>query len=391
MAARKAIKAAVPANADAINEDLGRRVKKLRGDRGWSLEELAAASGVSRSMLSEIERARAERPSGAGATSAPVGSTNLPAGFVGREDALSRMQRAFERARDGECQVVFVTGEAGIGKTTLLEAFARSLASKPNVWICSGQCLAQYGMSEAYLPVLDAISQLCREDPWVVDVLRVHAPMWLMQLPSVVTPSDRERFGPEAVSTTRERMLREMGETVDALTARATLVLVLEDLHWSDFSTLDLISYLARRRRAAHLMLVGTYRPAELIASGHPLTPVKQELIAKQLCDELQLEELTEVAVGRHLAARFPGNRFPVALATLIHERTEGNPLFMVNTIDHLIAERLIEPHEQGWQLTVPIDAVTVGVPDSVRHLIENQFDRLDAHDQRIVEAASVA
>jgi predicted ATPase/DNA-binding XRE family transcriptional regulator/energy-coupling factor transporter ATP-binding protein EcfA2 len=368
-----------------------REVRAYLGPDRWSR---AYASGRTASidyLLSDIERASTERPLGVGATSAHVGLTNLPAGFVGREDALSRMQGWFERARDGECQVVFVTGEAGIGKTTLLEAFARSVTSEPKLRICSGQCLAQYGMSEAYLPVLDAIGQLCREDPWVVDVLRVHAPMWLMQLPSVVTPSDRERFGREGVSTTRERMLREMGEALDALTARATLVLVLEDLHWSDFSTLDLISYVARRRRAAHLMLVGTYRPAELIASGHPLKTVKQELLAKQQCDELQLQYLTEVAVGQHLAARFPANRFPAALGALIHERTEGNPLFMVNTIGHLIAERLIGAHEEGWVLTAAIDTVKVGVPDSIRQLIQNNFDRLDARDQCIVEAASVA
>jgi predicted ATPase len=118
---------------------------------------------------------------------------------------------------------------------------------------------------------------------------------------------------------------------------------------------------------------------------------VKQELLAKQQCDELQLQYLTEVAVGQHLAARFPANRFPAALGALIHERTEGNPLFMVNTIDHLIAERLIAVREQGWVLTAAIDTVKVGVPDSIRQLIQNQFDRLDPRDQCIVEAASVA
>jgi predicted ATPase len=204
--------------------------------------------------------------------------------------------------------VVFVTGEAGMGKTTLVQAFARSIAGEPTVRICTGQCLAQYGMGEAYLPVLDAIRQLCGDDPWVADVLRVHAPMWLLQLPSLVTASDREVFGREATSTTRERMLREMVDALDALTAHLTLVLVLEDLHWSDFSTLDLISYVARRRRAAHLMLVGTYRPAELIASGHPLKAVKQELAAKHQCEELQLEYLTS-------PRDFPETAFPASSA----------------------------------------------------------------------------
>ncbi len=300
------------------------------------------------------------------------------------------MHAWLERARGGERQVVFVTGEAGIGKTTLLERFVRSIGPDRTVRICSGQCLAQYGMSEAYLPVLDAIQQLCHEDAQVVEVIRAHAPMWLMQMPSLVTAADRELFGRETPGTTRERMLREMGEALDALTAHSVLVLVLEDLHWSDFSTLDLLSYVARRQRAAHLMVIGTYRPAELIASGHPLKAVKQELVARRQCDELPLEYLSREAVGQHLAVRFPGHRFPPDLVALIHERTDGNPLFMVNTIDHLIQERLIEVHEGGWQLTAPIDTVKLGVPDSIRQLIENQVERLDARDQRILEAASV-
>src|SRR5262249_43819272 len=84
--------------------------------------------------------------------------------FVGRDAALSQMHDWFDKARNGESQVVFVTGEAGIGKTTLLEAFTRRIAADRSVRICSGQCLEQYGMSEAYLPVLDAITQLCRNN-----------------------------------------------------------------------------------------------------------------------------------------------------------------------------------------------------------------------------------
>ena len=328
---------------------------------------------------------------GVATTSMPLHLMDRPEVFVGREQELSRLHEWLERARGGECQVVFVTGEAGIGKTALLDTFVRSIADDHTVMICSGQCLEQYGMGEAYLPVLDAIGQLCLEDARVVDVLRAHAPMWLMQMPSFLTSADREAFGREMLAATRERMLREMGAVLDALTAHATLLVVLEDLHWSDLSTLDLIAYVARRRRAANLMVVGTYRPAELIASRHPLRTVKQELVARRQCEELALEYLTRGAVERHIAARFPGSRFPADLFALIHERTEGNPLYMVNTIDHLIAERLIEPHEDGWRLAAPIDMVKVGVPASIRQLIETHVDRLDVRDQRILEAASVA
>src|SRR5262249_27812687 len=133
-----------------------------------------------------------------------------------------------------------------------------------------------------------------------------------------------------------------MGGALGALTAEVPLVLILEDLHWSDYSTLDLISYLARQRQRAKLMLIGTYRPVELIVSGHPLKAVKRELVGKQQCEELPLEYLTKEAVAKYLSVRFPTNRFPEELAALIHERTEGSPLFIVNTGDYLVAEKLI-------------------------------------------------
>src|SRR5262249_21836368 len=151
-------------------------------------------------------------------------------------------------------------------------------------------CLEQYGTGEAYLPVLEAIGRLCRERPEVADVLRAHAPMWLLQMPSVLSTADRELLSQKVVGATRERMLREMSDALEVLTASVPLVLILEDLHWSDYSTLDLISYLARQRHAAQLMLIGTYRTVELIVSGHPLKAVKQELLAKQHCEELPLE-----------------------------------------------------------------------------------------------------
>src|SRR5215475_1061216 len=175
-------------------------------------------------------------------------------------------------------------------------------------------------------------------------------------MPSLVNASDRELLSREVSGATRERMLREMGEALEALTAEMPLVLILEDLHWSDYSTLDLISYLARQRQGAQLMLIGTYRPVELIVSGHPLKAVKRELLAKQQCEELPLEYLSEAAIAEYLSVRFPTNRFPAELAALIHERTGGNPLFMVNAIDYLVAEQLIIENEESWDLVVGIE-----------------------------------
>jgi len=310
---------------------------------------------------------------------------------VGRDRALSQMETCWRRCLEGERQIAFVTGEAGIGKTALVDAFAQTIAADGDIRIARGQCLEQYGTGEAYLPVLDAIGRLCREQKQVVDVLRVHAPMWLLQMPSLVDASERESLSREMSGATRERMLREMGEALETLTSELPLILILEDLHWSDYSTLDLISYVARQRHPARLMLIGTYRPVELILSGHPLKAVKSELLAKQQCEELPLECLSKDAIARYLSVRFPVNRFPAKLALLIHERTEGSPLFMVNAVDYFIDQGFIKERDHCWDLVAEIEKVQVGVPDGIKHMIEKQIDHLGADEQRTLEIASVA
>lgn len=314
-----------------------------------------------------------------------------PLGVVERSVALSRMHSCLKKILRGERQILFVAGEAGIGKTTLVETFTKNIASDQSLRICRGQCLERYGTNEAYLPVLDAMSRLCRQHPNVVEVLRTHAPMWLVQMPSLMSASNRELLSREVMGATRERMLREMGETLDTLTLERPLVLILEDLHWSDYSTLDLITYLGSHRHPARLMLVGTYRTVELIVSGHPLKQVKQELLAKHQCAELPLEYLSQDGVAEYLSFRFSPNRFPSELARLIHERTEGHPLFMVNVLNYLLGEDLIFKTGEHWILNTRLEELEVGVPENIREMIAKQIARLPLEDQQLLEAASIS
>jgi DNA-binding winged helix-turn-helix (wHTH) protein len=171
--------------------------------------------------------------------------------LVGRERELHRLRESFQKILAGQRQLVFVTGEPGIGKTSLVDEFVHQLAAgiQP-IRIGRGQCVEGYGGKEAYYPVLEALGQLCRtaDGAQIPQILAVQAPTWLVQFPAFVKRDQRESLQREILGATRERMLREIGEALEVIAAESPVLLVLEDLHWVDHSTVDLISALARRR-----------------------------------------------------------------------------------------------------------------------------------------------
>jgi DNA-binding winged helix-turn-helix (wHTH) protein len=225
----------------------------------------------------------------------------LPDLVVGREIELAHLHDWLEHACEGKRQMVFITGEAGIGKTTLVDAFVAGIAASKGLGIAYGQCVEHYGSGEAYQPVLEALGRWCRgprgEGRRVL--LRQHAPTWLAQMPGLLSVSDSEALQRLLTGTTQQRMLRELAEALEIVTAETPLVLVLEDLHWSDYATLDLLAGLARRREPARLLVLGTYRPTDVLVQGHPLATVVQELRLHGQCTALPLGLLSEAAVGR--------------------------------------------------------------------------------------------
>jgi DNA-binding winged helix-turn-helix (wHTH) protein/chloramphenicol 3-O-phosphotransferase len=209
--------------------------------------------------------------------------------LVGRETEIVQLHGWLEKALRGERQIVFVTGEPGIGKTTLAEAFLQQIAPDGQLWIGRGQCIEHYGAGEAYLPILEALGRLCRASggkPFI-DLLARHAPTWLVQMPALVRAAELETLQRKVAGATKERMLRELAEAIEALTAERPLVLWLEDLHWGNYSTLDWLAVVARRQERARLLIIGTYRPVEVLAREHPLKAVKQELQTHGYCIEL--------------------------------------------------------------------------------------------------------
>jgi DNA-binding winged helix-turn-helix (wHTH) protein/tetratricopeptide (TPR) repeat protein len=319
--------------------------------------------------------------------------------MVGREAELAQLQSWYSQVLEGQRRLIFVTGEAGIGKTTFVEAFLDSIAKEGSVRIGYGQCVEQYGAGEPYMPVLEALGRLGQEPPAgqrLIEFLNRFAPTWLAQMPALLTREERVRLQSEIQGVTQQRMLREVKQALEALAGEAPLVLLLEDLHWSDFSTLDLISAIARGKESARLLIVGTYRPVEMLANNHPLGTMKQELELHRLCQELRLKLLTEENVVDYLAKRLAGHasrRFG-NLAPAIHTRTEGNPLFMVNMVDYLMVDKgfLVNPRELSeaeWAET--LHAHRLDALPNIRQMIERNLERLKPEEQAVLEGASVA
>jgi DNA-binding winged helix-turn-helix (wHTH) protein len=313
--------------------------------------------------------------------------------LVGRARALDELSDCLRKALQRKRQIAFVTGESGIGKTALADAFQlRTDGERPGLRIARGQCVEGYGGKEPYYPMLEALGQLTHGAgaESIVAVLAAQAPTWLAQFPALLTHEHRETLQREILGATRERMLREISEALETITTESPLLLVFEDLQWVDQATVDLISALARRRAPAKLMLIGTYRPVDLALADHPLKTLKQDLLVHRLCQEIALEPLSEADIAEYLTAPSSAAGHPPGLAELMHRHSGGNPLFMVAALEHLTQRGMISRDNSSWQLRLPLEQIVVGVPEGLRHMIEAQIERLSMEEQRTLEAASV-
>ena len=213
----------------------------------------------------------------------------------------------------------------------------------------------------------------------------------MIQFPALLKAEQREALQRQILGATRERMVREICEALEIVTAEIPLVLVLEDMHWVDPSTLDVLSALARRRGNAKLLVLMTYRPVELILLNSPLKALKQELVIHRLCREFALERLTERDVADYLSAESHGSPLPEGLAALIHHQSDGNPLFMTAIVAELIESGSISKDDGTWRLTKPLGEIELGVPDTLQQMLELQADQLNEVERQVLRSASVA
>jgi hypothetical protein len=313
---------------------------------------------------------------------------------VGRQKELAELGRAFESAAAGQGRFLCVTGEPGIGKTTLVEDFLNELAATGHPYaLARGRCSERLARTEAYLPFLEALETLLHGDGTeaTAHVMKATAPNWFDRVaPLAAKDSSLTRVLAESKAASQERLKRELGAFLQELSQQRPLLLFVDDLHWADASTIDLLAYLGGKCAGMRALFVFTYRPTDLALSRHPFGPVKLDLQARGVCRELALEFLPRPDLDRYLALEFPEHCFPEEFAALVHLRTEGSPLFMADLLRYL-RDRQVLTQEQGrWTLRQSVPDLRRDLPESVRGMIQRTIDQLSDDDRRLLVAASV-
>jgi DNA-binding winged helix-turn-helix (wHTH) protein/tetratricopeptide (TPR) repeat protein len=314
---------------------------------------------------------------------------------VGRERERAELAAAFESVAAGCGMLVCVAGEPGIGKTTLVEDFLFDLRGRGHSFsLAKGRCSERLAGAEAYLPILETLGSLLSENAGgTARTLRELAPTWYAQLfPLSESDSADARLQTYARSATQERVKREIAIFLEEIARVQPLILFLDDLHWADSSTTDLLAYLATKFDSMRMLIVAAYRPSDLFLSKHPFIGVKRDLQARSACREINVEFLSSEDVGRYLSLKFAGSRFPRDFVGLIHSRTEGSPLFMVDLLRYLRDCKVIiqSGGEVGWRLTQSLPDLSRDIPQSVRSMIERKIEQLSDREREFLVAAAV-
>ncbi len=315
------------------------------------------------------------------ADSAPV----TAAALTGRDAELARLRAEFRNASGGHRRVVWVTGETGIGKTTLVDAFCGELEAAGTATMARGQCVEGLAAREAYYPVTEALRGLCASarGEAACKALATLAPMWLAAV-------GRGTAGERMVAP-QDRLPGNVMAALEAIAAESPLVLVFEDLQWADAYTLDLLSALARRRASAKLLIMATLR-TQGGATEHGLQTLVQDLVTRQLSSEICLQPLTLRAVQELLAAKLGQKELPAGLAGFVHRHSEGNPLFAIALLEHLTAQRILvqEGSTGEWKQRMAFEKVEPRVPAGLAQMIALEMERLTADEQSLLEAGSL-
>jgi len=331
--------------------------------------------------LTSLERDRVPSPR-------PIAAKEIP--LVNRTEEMNVLKEAVYRAVHGEGGLVFVHGEAGIGKTRLvreLGAYARSRG----VQVLYGRCPALFRM--------DGVPPYIIWKEVIKDYLETCIPEQLYRVigyyPAEVAKlvpelSQKLRIIPQSFPINPEqeqnRLFEAVSQFITNISRETPLLVVLDDLQWTDPSSLLLLHYLARGVQKTPLLLLGAYRSTEIDAM-HPLTPVLAELKRERLPQSVSLKRMSPEDTSEMIRQILEQDDIPPEFCKIVYEKTRGNPFFTEEVIESLKEEAIIYREGNKWKIK---EVTKIEFPETVKSVIKARIGRLDDEQQNALTMASL-
>ncbi|HUK85022.1 MAG TPA: AAA family ATPase, partial [Candidatus Acidoferrum sp.] len=305
--------------------------------------------------------------------------------LVGREKELEELKRFFEEASLGKGVTVFVSGEAGAGKTRLITEFI-NIERKKQVTILTGWCLSDVAIP--YFPFIEAFDSYVssnEDDGLSIVNQQLSLKTWLIGNQS----DSNETFRNTNPEIQKDQTFRAVAKELLFLSTKKPLILVLEDIHWADSASLSLLHYLARQTVSERIFMIATFRSEELCANveGHP-NPLSKELLLmgrEGLYRDVKLARLNREDV-RRIAENMLGGLVSVDLVDKLAADSIGNPLFVVESLRLMHQQGNLAKTNVRWSLTVD----EFEIPKKVKDVISRRVEALKSDQRIILDAASV-
>ncbi len=313
--------------------------------------------------------------------------------MVGRERPLERLRELHQETRVGEGAALCVAGEAGIGKSRLLEEFCRS-CRRDGTRVLAASCLFG-GSASSYLPFAEAIRHYFAlrgvdSAPTLQRFLFDRAPRLAGSLP-VLSRFLRFAFATNG-PTSEEELWEVLDQVISFIAEERPLILVLEDMQWADEGSVRLFHFLTRRASGRRVLLISTYRPEDVVSEPggrqHPLQTALQLLSREERFERIELSRLGREEVTQVLDRLYPGHEWGEEFGTLLYREAEGNPFFMVEILKLLTAEKVLVQREGRWSLGTAVEKISI--PEKVYDVVMRRLSRLGAREREILELGAV-
>lgn len=311
--------------------------------------------------------------------------SNIKEKLVARESELAELRQALDEAFSRAGSVAVINGEAGIGKTGLVEAFEHEAISS-NARVLWGRCDEQSGAPAFWLWIQAIRSYVRASDPDDLAErfgdLAPNISEIVPELGNLVT-TDGESDEQDDPDASRFRLFDAISSLFRRVSDQQPLILILEDIHIADGDSLALLEFLSKQLFDMRLLVVGTYRDIEL-GRSHPLSRALAELRRSNRFRRVHLRRLDRVAVAR-LVSSIIGATPPAGFADAIHDATEGNPLFVTEILQLMKQEKQLSP-----EALVKFRQGDLPLPEGVREAIGQHLDKLSSGCNELLNVAAV-